>query len=54
MSAIIEFFRSLFYVPAPAVARNKQGDLRTLYQLSRGRDSVSPTVLRKLAEAAAK
>ncbi len=54
MSTIVEFFRSLFYVPAPAVARSGQVDLRTLYQLSRGRDSVSPAVLHKLAEAAAK
>jgi hypothetical protein len=52
MSAIIEFFRSLFHAPVPALARSGQADLRTLYQLSRGRDSVSPAVLRKLADAA--
>jgi hypothetical protein len=52
MSAIIEFFRSLFHAPVPALARSGQVDLRTLYQLSRGRDSVSPAVLRKLADAA--
>lgn len=55
MSAIVEFFRSLFHAPVPAVARSsKQADLWALYQLSRGRDSVSPAVLNKLAQAAAK
>ena len=54
MSTIVEFIRSLFRTPAPAVARSNQADLWTLYQLSRGRDSVSPAVLRRLAEAAAK
>jgi len=52
MSTIIEFIRSLFRTPVPAVARSGQADLWSLYQLSRGRDSVSPAVLRKLADAA--
>ena len=52
MSATFEFIRSLFNNPAPT--RKDAGDLWTLYQLSRGRDSVSPAVLRKLADAAAK
>ena len=55
MSAIVEFIRSLFHAPVPAVVRSSsQPDLWALYQLSRGRDSVSPAVLRKLAEAARK
>ncbi|MEX5746785.1 hypothetical protein [Massilia sp. X63] len=56
MSTIVEFIRSLFHAPAPAVAvaRDNQADLWALYQLSRGRDSVSPAVLRRLAEAARK
>jgi len=55
MATIISFIRSLFLTPAPIAARSSAGvDLRTLYQLSRGRDSVSPAVLRKLAEAAGK
>lgn len=53
MSGIASFIRSLFLAPAPVAARSDTGDLWTLYQLSRGRDSVSPAVLRKLAEAAA-
>lgn len=52
MATIIHFVRSLFLTPAPIAARNSGGDLWSLYQLSRGRDSVSPAVLRKLAEAA--
>ncbi len=52
MATIINFIRSLFLTPAPITARNSGGDLWTLYQLSRGRDSVSPAVLRKLADAA--
>lgn len=51
MSGIVSFIRSLFLAPVPAAARGD--DLWTLYQLSRGRDSVSPAVLRKLTEAAA-
>ncbi len=53
MSTTFEFIRSLFRSPAPA-ARNGGADLLALYQLSRGRDSVSPAVLRRLADAAAK
>jgi hypothetical protein len=52
MSTIVNFFRSLFLTPAPITAHNSGGNLWTLYQLSRGRDSVSPAVLRKLADAA--
>ena len=54
MTGILNFFRSLFLTPAPISAHNSGGDLMALYQLSRGRDSVSPAVLRKLAEAARK
>ncbi|MCA1245355.1 hypothetical protein [Massilia sp. MS-15] len=54
MSTLLAFIRSLFLVPAPAPARSSGTDLRTLYRLSRGRDSVSPAVLRRLAEAARK
>lgn len=54
MSTTFDFILSLFRQPIPATASSGAGDLRTLYQLSRGRDSVSPAVLRKLAEAAAK
>jgi hypothetical protein len=55
MSTTIDFILSLFRTPVPAVVRGADaGDLRTLYQMSRGRDSVSPAVLRKLAEAASK
>lgn len=53
MSTIVNVIRSLFLTPAPVAAGSKAVDLRALYQLSRGRDSVSPAVLRKLAEAAA-
>lgn len=49
MSAIVEFIRSFFYAPVPAVALSGQADLWALYQLSRGRDSVSPAVLHRLA-----
>lgn len=52
MSTFFAFLRSLLLVPAPATVRSKDVDLRTLYRLSRGRDSVSPAVLRHLAEAA--
>lgn len=52
MSHTIDFIRSLFRAEAPA-ARN-DGDLWALFQMSRGRDSVSPAVLRKLADVAAK
>ncbi|MFN3789353.1 hypothetical protein [Massilia sp.] len=52
MATIINFVRSLFLTPAPITAHHSGGDLWSLYQLSRGRDSVSPAVLRKLAEAA--
>lgn len=52
MSTFFAFLRSLFLVPAPAAVRSNEIDLRALYRMSRGRDSVSPAVLRKLAEAA--
>lgn len=52
MATITNFIRSLFLTPAPIAARDSS-DLLALYQLSRGRDSVSPLVLRKLAQAAA-
>ncbi|MCC2970730.1 hypothetical protein [Massilia sp. IC2-476] len=48
------FIQSLFRRPAPAAVHANAPDLFTLYQMSRGRDSVSPAVLRKLADAAAK
>lgn len=54
MSTFIAFLRSLFLVPVPATARSNGVDLGALYRMSRGRDSVSPAVLRKLAEAAGK
>ena len=54
MSTTFEFIRNLFNTPAPATARSGETDLWTLYQLSRGRDSVSPAVLSKLDDAAAK
>ena len=47
------FIQSLFRRPAPVKGRAGSGaDVWDLYQLSRGRDSVSPAVLRKLADAA--
>ena len=55
MSTTIDFIRNLFRIPAAVVTGSSSGgDLWSLYQLSRGRDSVSPAVLRKLADAAAK
>lgn len=54
MSTTFDFIRSLFRSSAPIAAGGNAGDLLALYQLSRGRDSVSPAVLRKLAAAAAK
>ena len=54
INAAFGFIQSLFLRPAPVAARADAIDLRTLYQMSRGRDSVSPAVLRKLAEAAAR
>ena len=54
MATIRNFIRSFFLTPAPIAAHNSGGDLWSLYQLSRGRDTVSPAVLRKLDEAAAK
>jgi hypothetical protein len=53
MSNTIDFIRSLFRAEAPAAARGTS-DLWTLFQMSRGRDSVSPAVLRRLADHAAK
>ncbi len=55
MSAIVEFIRSLFQAPVPAVARSSsQADLWALYKLSRGRDTLTEADLRRLAEAADK
>jgi hypothetical protein len=53
MSHAIDFIRSLFRAEAPAV-RAATDDVWTLFQMSRGRDSLSPAVVRKLAAAAAK
>jgi hypothetical protein len=52
MSNTIDFIRSLFRTPAPAAVRGAD-DVWTLYQMSRGRDSVPAAVQRKLAAAAA-
>jgi hypothetical protein len=53
-SLAIDFIQSLFR-PAPVLSRKAAaGDPRTLYQMTRGRDSVSPAVLRNLADQAAK
>ena len=54
MSTTFDFIRSLFRTSSPVAAGGNASDLLALYQLSRGRDSVSPAVLRKLADAAAK
>lgn len=51
MSHTIDFIRSLFRTEAPAAVRGN--DVWALFQMSRGRDSVSPAVLRKLATVAA-
>ncbi len=53
MSTIFDAILSLFRTPA-VVSGSSGSDLWSLYQLSRGRDSVSPAVLRKLADAAAR
>jgi hypothetical protein len=48
------FIARLFRKAAPAAARKTGGaDLWTLYSMSRGRDSVSPAVLRELDKHAA-
>lgn len=52
MYATFDFILGLFRSPVSAT-RGNAGDLWSLYQLSRGRDSVSPAVLRRLADAAA-
>lgn len=51
MASTINFIRSLFNTTPAA-----RGDTSvwTLYSMSRGRDSVSPAVLRKLADHAAR
>jgi hypothetical protein len=54
MSSFISLLRSLFLLPTPAAVRSTEADLHTLFRMSRGRDSVSPAVLRKLAEVAGK
>ena len=52
MATTINFIRSLFN--STSAVQGNAGNLWTLYQMSRGRDSVSPAVLRKLAAHAAK
>ncbi|MGH8856237.1 MAG: hypothetical protein ACREWI_18380 [Telluria sp.] len=52
MSQTLAFIRTLFRAETPAAA-HAGGDLWALFRMSRGRDSVSPAVLRKLANAAA-
>lgn len=47
------FIARLFRKPAPGAARAASDDVWSLYGMSRGRDSVSPAVLSKLAEKAA-
>lgn len=48
------FIARLFRKPAPGAARAAANDdVWSLYGMSRGRDSVSPAVLSKLAEKAA-
>ena len=53
-SIALDLIQSLFRRPSPAALRRADaGDVWALYSLSRGRDSVSPAVLRKLADNAA-
>ena len=52
MATTINFIRNLFHA-APA-AQGAGTSVWALYSMSRGRDSVSPAVLRKLADHAAK
>lgn len=53
-SVALDFIQSLFRRPSPAALRKADaGDVWALYSMSRGRDSVSPAVLHKLAEHAA-
>lgn len=53
-SIALDFIQSLFSRPSPAALRKADaGDIWALYSMSRGRDSVSPAVLRKLADNAA-
>lgn len=53
-SVALDFIQSLLRRPSPAALRKADaGDVWALYSMSRGRDSVSPAVLHKLAEHAA-
>ena len=56
-SVAFDFIQSLFSRPAPAAVRSAaaadSADVWSLYRMSRGADSVSPAVLRKLADRAA-
>ncbi len=46
-------FIARLFRKAPAVRKSEGADLWALYSMSRGRDSVSPAVLRELAKKAA-
>lgn len=53
-SIALDFIQGLFSRPSPAAIRKANaGDVWALYSMSRGRDSVSPAVLSKLADHAA-
>lgn len=53
-SVALDFVQGLFSRPTPAALRRAEpGDIWALYSMSRGRDSVSPAVLSKLADNAA-
>ena len=53
-SIALDLIQNLFRRPSPAALRKADaGDVWALYGMSRGRDSVSPAVLRKLADNAA-
>ena len=53
VSLAFGFIARLFRKPAPGVAVAANDYVWALYSMSRGRDSVSPAVLRKLADKAA-
>lgn len=53
-SIALDFIQGLFRRPSPAALRRADAsDIWALYSMSRGRDSVSPAVLGKLAANAA-
>ena len=53
-SIALDLIQNLFCRPSPAALRKASAnDIWALYSMSRGRDSVSPAVLHKLADKAA-